>query len=172
LTVWKEYHDGVKHAYSQKQWSDISTATVKAIHGPSPSYTLVAGLHAALKAILAEGLNRVFARHEIAARAVRAGVRAMGIQVLANEQNAAPISTALVFPKPVDWTALASKMFFEHKIALASGFRIGTMGQSASQDHVLTVLRKLEHVLTELGHPVTSGVAAAQAVFSTNGKES
>ncbi|MCP4629509.1 MAG: alanine--glyoxylate aminotransferase family protein [bacterium] len=166
LTVWKEYHDGVKHAYSMNKWSDISTATVKAIHGPSPSYTLVAGLHAALKAILGEGLKRVLARHEIAARAVRAGIRAMGIRILADEKSAAPVSTALIFSEEVDWTALASKIFFERNIALASGFRIGTMGQSACKDHVLTVLRELEQVLTEMGHSVLSGIAAAQAVYS------
>jgi len=166
LTVWKEYHDGVKQAYSNKRWSDISTATVKAIHGPSPSYTLVAGLRAALKAILDEGLDKVFARHEIAARAVRAGLRAMGIKVFACEGSAAPVSTALIFSDKVDWTDLASKMFFERNIALASGFRIGTMGQSASKDHVMAVLRELEQVLAELGHPATSGLAAAQAVFS------
>jgi alanine-glyoxylate transaminase/serine-glyoxylate transaminase/serine-pyruvate transaminase len=167
LTVWQEYHNGVKHAYSKKEWSDISTATVKAIHGPSPSYTLVAGLRAALKAIIDEGLNWVFVRHEIAARAVRAGLRAMGIRVLADEENAAPVSTALIFPEAVDWTALASKMFFERDIALASGFRIGTMGQSACKDHVLAVLKELEQVLAELGHPVSSGIAAAQAVYSS-----
>lgn len=166
LTVWKEYHDGVKQAYSNKRWSDISTATVKAIHGPSPSYTLVAGLHAALKAILEEGLAKVFARHAIAARAVRAGLRAMGVRVLAHEDSAAPVSTALIFADTVDWTELASKMFFERNIALASGFRIGTMGQSANKDHVLAVLRELEQVLAELGHPVASGLAAARDVFS------
>jgi len=170
LTVWKEYHDGVKKAYANKRWSDISTATVKAIHGPSPSYTLVAGLRAALKAILDEGLDKVFARHKIAARAVRAGLKAMGVKVFAHEGSAAPVSTALIFSDKVDWTELASKMFFERNIALASGFRIGTMGQSASNDYVLTVLRELEQVLAELGHPVTSGLAAAQAVFS-GGKE-
>jgi alanine-glyoxylate transaminase / serine-glyoxylate transaminase / serine-pyruvate transaminase len=166
LTVWKEYHDGVKQAYANKKWSDISTATVKAIHGPSPSYTLVAGLHAALKAILEEGLDNVFERHAVAARAVREGLRAMGVKVLSHEANAAPVSTALIFADTVDWTQLASKMFFEHNIALASGFRIGTMGQSASKDHVLAALRELEQVLTELNHPATSGLAAAQAVFS------
>ena len=127
----------------------------------------MAGLNAALKAIVAEGLKQVYKRHAVAARAVRTGVRAMGIQVLAKEKNAAPISTCLVFPEPVDWTALASKMFLEHDIALASGFRIGTMGQSACSDHVLAALTGLERALMELGHSVTSGVEEAQEVFSS-----
>jgi alanine-glyoxylate transaminase/serine-glyoxylate transaminase/serine-pyruvate transaminase len=165
LMVWKDYHDGVKEAYEKGVWSDISTATRKAIHGPSPSYVLVAGLHAALKALFEEGLEVVYRRHETASRAVREGVRAMGLGVLAKEEVAAPISTRLVFTKPIDWTTLAATAFKEYNIALASGFRIGTMGQSANPTQVLEALRGLEKTLRALGHPVTSGVDAAQSVF-------
>jgi alanine-glyoxylate transaminase/serine-glyoxylate transaminase/serine-pyruvate transaminase len=165
LTVWKDYHDGVAAAYAGGTWSDISTATRKAIHGPSPSYTLVAGLHAALEALFDEGPERVFERHRVAARAVREGIRAMGLKVLADETVAAPISTRLVFSESIDWTTLASRMLAEQGIALASGFRIGTMGQSASRDAVLATLDGLERVLRKLGYPVRSGGEAARAIF-------
>jgi aspartate aminotransferase-like enzyme len=166
LTVWRDYHEGVARAHAGGAWSDISTATRKAIHGPSPSYSLVAGLNAGLKALFREGLDHSFARHAIAARAVRAGVRAMGLGVRAEESVAAPISTHLEFDRPVDWTELAGQMLEKHGIALASDFRIGTMGGSADARSVLVTLEALESTLVDLGYPVTHGVDAAREVLA------
>lgn len=165
LSVWKAYHEGIRRAYESEVWGDISSANEKAVHGPSPSYALVSGLHAALKVILAEGLDSVFERHSTASQAVRNGVRGMGLGVLASEDAAAPVCTRLVFPEEVDWTTLASRAFRKYSLALASDFRIGTMGQSAQRATVLEALRRLEMTLTDLGYPVTDGVEAAQAVF-------
>ena len=69
----------------------------------------------------------------------------------------------------IDWTELAKKALFEPSLALASGFRIGTMGQSASKGHVLATLAKLTTVLQELGYPWDSGVEAAEGLYQQNG---
>jgi aspartate aminotransferase-like enzyme len=171
LTVWRDYHDGVREAHESGRWTDISYATQKAIHGPSPSYALVAALNAALEAIVDEGEDRVFARHELAARAVREAIRAMGLKVKADESVAAPICTCIEFPREVDWTELASTMLEEHGIALAAGFRIGNMGFVADPRYVLPTISALESTLSRLGYdvPPGAGLEAARRVFAEAG---
>lgn len=168
LTVWKAYHDGVREAHESGRWSDISYATQKAIHGPSPSYVLVAALKAALQAILDEGEAEVFTRHALAARAVREAIRAMGLKVKANEAVAAPICTCIEFPQEVDWTELASTMLEDHGIALAAGFRIGNMGFVADPKYILPTISALELTLHRLGYDVVPGIGveAARRVFA------
>jgi len=168
LTVWRAYHDGVREACESGQWTDISYATQKAIHGPSPSYVLVAGLKAAVEAILDEGEGKVFARHELAARAVREAIRAMGLKVKADEAVAAPVCTCIEFPREVDWTELASTMLEEHGIALAAGFRIGNMGSAADPRCILPTISALELTMRKLGYdvPAGAGLEAARGVFA------
>jgi aspartate aminotransferase-like enzyme len=168
LTVWRAYHDGVREAYESGQWTDISYATQKAIHGPSPSYVLVAGLKAAVEAILDEGEEKVFARHELAARAVREAIRAMGLKVKADEAVAAPVCTCIEFPHEVDWTELASTMLQEHGIALAAGFRIGNMGLVADPRCILPTISALESTMRKLGYdvPAGAGLERAREVFA------
>ncbi|MCJ7621064.1 MAG: alanine--glyoxylate aminotransferase family protein [Anaerolineae bacterium] len=168
LTVWRAYHDGVREACESGQWTDISYATQKAIHGPSPSYVLVAGLKAAVEAILDEGEGKVFARHELAARAVREAIRAMGLKVKADEAVAAPVCTCIEFPRGVDWTELASTMLEEHGIALAAGFRIGNMGLAADPRCILPTISALELTMRKLGYdvPAGAGLEAARGVFA------
>jgi aspartate aminotransferase-like enzyme len=168
LTVWKAYHDGVREAHESGRWSDISYATQKAIHGPSPSYVLVAALKAALEAILDEGEDAVFTRHELAARAVREAIRAMGLKVKADEAVAAPICTCIEFTEEADWTELASTMLEEHGIALAAGFRIGNMGFVADPKYIMPTISALELTLRRLGYdvPPGAGLEAARRVFA------
>jgi aspartate aminotransferase-like enzyme len=173
LGVWKEYHDGVRAAFSSGRWQDISTVTTKAIHGPSPSYTLVRGLKASLEAILKEGLENVYHRHRIAAKAVREAVRALGLQVKAGESVAAPMTTTLVFPRPMDWTAFSQKMLEEHGIAIAAGFRIGNMGLAADPRQVIPTIAALEQTLRSMGWDVElgAGIRAAESVFAEDMKQ-
>jgi aspartate aminotransferase-like enzyme len=168
LAVWRAYHDGVREAYESGQWTDISYATQKAIHGPSPSYVLVAALKAAVEAILDEGEEKVFARHELAARAVREAIRAMGLKVKADEAVAAPVCTCIEFPQDVDWTELASTMLEEHGVALAAGFRIGNMGLVADPRCILPTISALELTMRKLGYdvPAGAGLEAARGVFA------
>jgi aspartate aminotransferase-like enzyme len=171
LGVWREYHAGVRAAFESGQWQDISTVTQKCIHGPSPSYVLVRALKASLEAILAEGPEQVYRRHRVASQAVRAAVRALGLRPKAADAVAAPMTTTLVFPNDVDWTQFASTMLEQHGIAVAAGFRLGTMGQVADPRCVLPAIAALEQTLCALGYPVElgAGVAAAQRVFAAAG---
>jgi (S)-ureidoglycine-glyoxylate aminotransferase len=128
----------------------------------------VAALKAALEAIVDEGEQEVFARHELAARAVREAIRAMGLKVKADEAVAAPICTCIEFAQEVDWTELASTMLEEHGIALAAGFRIGNMGFVADPKYILPTISALELTLRRLGYdvPPGAGLEAGRRVFA------
>lgn len=138
------------------------------VHGPHASYTLVAGLHASLKAIMDEGPEQVYRRQYVASRAVHAALRALGLGIVAaTEASAAPVATRIALPDHLDATELNRILFEEHGIALSSLARIGTMGFMAVPGHVLRTISALEQTLKKLGWGVEegAGVAAARAVF-------
>ena len=137
----------------------------------TPAVSLVVGLRGSLGLILAEGLPNVFARHERLARATRAGVQALGLELFAEHPGCA--CTAVKAPSGMDGGAVV-KGFRQRGITIAGGqgsmrgkiFRIAHMGYVDSFD-ILTALGALELVLADLGHPVTFGhaIRAAEQVL-------
>jgi aspartate aminotransferase-like enzyme len=183
LLYWRHYHQGVRQA--QAHWydegpSDPALSHYKAAHGPSQSYVLMKALKASLDEIMEEGLENVLRRHKVASRALRAGIRAMGLQTLASEENAAPDATCVVVPgEQFDVRRFMRLMWEEYGIATAGGspsreaqgyvgFRVGTMGFVAAPESVYAFLSALEQVLPRMGYTVKAGAAlpAAQAVFA------
>jgi aspartate aminotransferase-like enzyme len=173
-------------ALSERAWSRVAEARLpryyfnfsaerKAIEKNQSAYTpavsLVIGLRESLRLILAEGLPNVFARHERLARATRAGVQALGLELFADHPSAA--CTAVKAPPGIEGGALV-KGFRQRGITIAGGqgsmrgkiFRIAHMGHVDAFD-VLTALGALELVLADLGHPVRfgEGVRAAQQIL-------
>ena len=141
------------------------TAERKAIEKNQSAYTpavsLVVGLRESLRLILTEGLANVVARHDRLARATRAGVQALGLELFAELPGCA--CTAVKAPAGIDSGAIVRGLR-TLGITIAGGqgsmkgkiFRIAHMGYVDSFD-ILTALGALEFVLTDLGHPVTFG---------------
>ncbi len=173
-------------ALSDKAWAVVPTARLpkyyfnftaerKAIEKNQSAYTpavsLVVGLRESLRLILAEGLPNVFARHDRLARATRAGVQALGLELFAEYPGCA--CTAVKAPAGIEGGAIV-KGFRKRGITIAGGqgsmkgkiFRIAHMGYVDGFD-VLTALGALEFVLAELGSPVKfgEGVRAAQQIL-------
>lgn len=144
-------------------------------HTPwTPAVTLLYGLDAALDLIHEEGLPQVFARHERLGRAVRAGMRSLGLKLVAPEECASPTVTSVWAPDGIDPDQLRKIMREEMGVSMAGGkgslagriFRFGHMGYVGEFD-VITGLAAVEMALARLGYPVQlgAGVAAAQKVF-------
>lgn len=137
----------------------------------TPAVSLYQGLRAALEMIRAEGREQIFARHRLMRDICRAGVRAMGLELLVtDEAHASAAVTAIKAPpgvSPNDIRKVALKQF---GVILApgqgrlksDGFRIGHLGYVTPND-VLVALIATEQALRVLGHPVTAGSAAAAA---------
>jgi aspartate aminotransferase-like enzyme len=140
----------------------------------TPAVSLVIGLREALRMMQAEGLANVVKRHDLLARATRAGVEALGLRLFAKAPPS-PAVTAVVAPAGVDSETIVAAFSKEHDITIAGGqgemkgklFRLGHMGYVAEFD-VITALAALEQVLAGLGLPVDFGasVRAAQKVFA------
>jgi len=129
-----------------------------------PVHTVYA-LDEAVKMILEEGLDNRFKRHKIAAKAVREGVKAIGLELFADEQVASDTVTAVKNPNGIKDLELRSRMKEKYGIMISGGlekqrgklFRIGHMGVTASPEYILPLFAALESSLTELGYKFERG---------------
>ena len=190
LVTWRRWHTGVKNAREaelnrnaeveeETEQVDTSFTAYKAAHGPSGSYVLMKALRASLEEILAEGEDAVLERHAAAGAAFRAGVRAMGLSTLADENAAAPCSTCVVMPgESFDVQGYMRTVWDEYGIATAGGSgvpdqlgyvgsRVGLMGFVANAVSVYALLEAMEAVLPRFGIQVKPGQAipAAKTVY-------
>lgn len=127
--------------------------------------------------ILEEGLDTVFARHELLTQACRKAVEALGLKLLAKEENASRTVTA--FTGDVDTEKVRSIMKKKYGFAIAGGqdrlkgklIRIGHMGYMDIVD-LLGCISALELSLKEVGYPVElgTGVRAAMEVVYEGGR--
>jgi aspartate aminotransferase-like enzyme len=140
----------------------------------TPPVTLLAALDVALELIEEEGLDNVHARHDLLARATRAGVAAIGLELFGDPDERSTVVTAIAVPADVDGAKLPKLLRDRYGITANGGqnqlsgkiLRIAHTGYFGAFD-ILTSLSGLEMALVELGHPVEqgAGVGAAQRVF-------
>jgi aspartate aminotransferase-like enzyme len=142
----------------------------------TPALPLLFGLRVALRLLLEEGLTASFARHQRVARATRAGVQALGLELFAAESHRSPSLTSVRPPEGITPRQLRAAMR-ERGVVIAGGqgkmedqlFRIGHLGYVSEID-ILATLAALELTLNALDRPVPlgTGVAAAQAMFAAD----
>ncbi len=182
LRVWRRYHE-VKVRAMNRAWRDGTRepkAAGRAAHEPTPSGPLVRGLYGALKDIFAEGPEAFRRRHAMCAEAVRAGVRAMGLDIVARSEDvAAPVVTVIYLPPGLYEKDLRVALLSRWGVAIGNGeigdntVRVGTMGTGAQPKNVLCTLAALEDCLESFGWRGRRGaaLAAAQAVFARGSEE-
>lgn len=140
----------------------------------TPAVSLFLGLDAALDMMLAEGMDNVYARHALLAKATRAAAKALGLKLLAEDRYASNALTAVWSPEGIAADDIRKVLKKQYGITFAGGqdllkgkiFRIAHMGFSDKMD-VLIAVSALEMALSQVGYPVTlgAGVKAAQEVF-------
>jgi len=157
-------------------WSRTAKAQGKA--DPSSPFTpavpLVAALDVALDLIAQEGIDEVFARHALLARAARAGALGLGLELYGDPDERSTVVTAVALPDTIDGGRVPKLLRDRYAITANGGqdqlkgriLRIAHCGYFGAFD-ILTSLSGLEMVLAELGAEVEqgAGVAAAQQVF-------
>ena len=142
----------------------------------TPPINLIFALQVALQMMKEEGLENIFARHTRLAKATRAGVKALGLPLLAPDDA---YSTAVTAVAPTDFAAEDIRKIMNQRfdISLAGGqdhlkgkiFRIGHLGFVCDRD-ILTALSSIEATLSELGYQngtSTTAVDAATKVLVT-----
>lgn len=140
----------------------------------TPAHTLILGLSVALRRILAEGIENVWARHQRMSQACQAGILALGLELYSSRP--AEGLTAFNVPAGLKDSDIRGKLAERFGITVVGGqdtlkgkiIRVGHMGYFDELD-VVAGLAALELVLAELGFDVEPGVAvtAAQRVLLT-----
>lgn len=141
----------------------------------TPPVNLIWALNVSLGQILEEGMEARFERHRRISRAVKAAIRAMGLdQVPGRPEIAAHTLTAPYFPDGIDRSVLAR--IKAAGVIVAGGlhpaikeryFRIGHMGVVNPSD-VLTTVGAVERGLILAGYALEpgTGLTAAQAILA------
>ena len=139
----------------------------------TPATNLLYGLREALRMLLEEGLDRVFARHLRHAEATRRAVRAWGLEILClNPDEYSPALTTVVMPEGHDADALRKVVLERFDMSLGTGlgkmkgkvFRIGHLGDF--NDLMLTgTLCGVEMGLSLAGIPFSKGGVTAALDF-------
>src|SRR5207253_3195540 len=86
----------------------------------TPAVSIVVGLREVLRMIETEGLANVFKRHDRLARAARAGVEALGLELFA-KATPSPALTAVAAPRGVDSETIVAAYSKAHNITIAGG---------------------------------------------------
>lgn len=130
----------------------------------TPSTTLLFGLKESIDMILEEGLENVWARHELMTRAIRNSANAMGLKLLTRDGEASNTVTAIVLPEGIKYPDLAKVLSEDYNIIIGGGlkklkdkiFRIGHLG-SIHHVEVYGIMGALEMALYKLGYKVELG---------------
>ena len=141
----------------------------------TPSVSDLHGVEAACDELLEEGLDASIERHERAAAACRAGVRAMGLEPWPrSEEIAAACVTAITVPDSLTDTQVRAHCRERYGVMISAGqgagnlVRIGHMGPSARSLYPVVGLAAVGQTLADLGAEVDigAGVEAALAELS------
>lgn len=178
-------------AVSERAWRAHETATLPryyfdwsiykrygALKDPenpwTPAVSVMQGLHAALELYFQDGPEAALERHRRLSRAVKEGVRALGLDLFGEGLEDNWTVTAIRAPEGIDADAISDRIRADFGCVLAPGqgplkgkvFRIGHLGYYSELD-IIRGLAALEMTLERLGFPVKRGaaVAAAEGVF-------
>jgi len=149
--------------------------TKRAYHHTAPVNALYA-LHESLVMLNNEGLENSWARHKKNHLALRAGLEAMGLNFVVDENDRLPQLNAVTIPEGVDDAAVRSQLLNEFNLEIGAGlgalagkvWRIGLMGFSSRAENIILCLSALEAVLSGMGANINKGVAldAAQKILA------
>ena len=142
----------------------------RAYHHTSP-ISMTYGLRESLRMMMEEGIDERLNRHARTSAALRAGVEALGLQVLADPQYRLNPLTAALIPEGVDEAVVRRKLITDYNIEIGAGlgdlqgkvWRIGLMGESARESNVFAFLSALERILPDQGYEVAYGASLAAA---------
>ncbi|MDP2496353.1 MAG: alanine--glyoxylate aminotransferase family protein [Candidatus Palauibacterales bacterium] len=143
----------------------------RSYHHTAP-ITNVYAMREALRLVAEEGIEERWRRHRRVAGALKAGVRAMGLEMNADDEYWLPSLNAVRVPAGIDAGEIIQAVLDGYDIEIAGGlgdlageiFRIGCMGHSARPGKVLHTLAALGGELERAGAEVDVdlGIGAAR----------
>jgi alanine-glyoxylate transaminase/serine-glyoxylate transaminase/serine-pyruvate transaminase len=136
-------------------WQGDAKSGTRTYHHTAPVNTLM-GLHEALRRIVQEGLENVWARHKAASDIIVAGMEEMGFSMLVDANIRLPELLTIILPEGIDDTAVRGKLLNDHRIEISAGlgpfagklWRIGVMGEGARPENAERVLRAIKALIS------------------------
>lgn len=133
--------------------------------------TMNYAIYEALRIVVEEGLEARFKRHVANATALVAGLRAMGMEMAAQEGHRLPQLTALTVPDGIKDVKVRERLLKLFNIEIGAGlgafkgkvWRIGLMGEGSRRENVMLVLNALEEILGSMGMELVRGRALSAA---------
>ena len=179
-------------AFSPKAWKLVATAKLPKFYFDAskakknlekqttpwtPAVSLIIQQKKALDIIRSMGLEALLEHHRILGEATRAGVKALGLELLAKKPG--NILTAVKTPAGIDGAKLVKTMQSKYRAYIAGAqdpnkgkfFRIAHLGYMGGFD-IVTALAALEMTLLDLGYSFEKGrsLAAAETILRENWK--
>jgi len=160
-------------ALSERAWEASKTATMPRFYFDlaktrdaqakgqtpwTPALSIYFALDVALDMLEAEGWEQVYARHQVCADLTRAGVKRLGLELLADQRFASNTVTAVKAPQGMDVSLLRKTLREQHGVVVGGGqaeltgkiFRIGHLGL-VQEDDIKATLDALEAALPVAG---------------------
>jgi alanine-glyoxylate transaminase/serine-glyoxylate transaminase/serine-pyruvate transaminase len=147
----------------------------RAYHHTAPINALY-GLHEALVILQEEGLENAWARHRRNHDILRAGIEAMGLELIVQTEYRLPQLNAISVPAGVDEAQVRKRLLDEYQLEIGAGlgslagkiWRIGQMGHASNSKNIIYCLGALDAVLTSMNAPINSGSAVKAALEQLN----
>ena len=126
----------------------------RSYHHTAPVNSLYA-LHESLVLLKNEGLDNAWSRHYAMHQELKAGVEALGLKFVVDEESRLPQLNALYFPEGIDEAKVRTQLLEEYNLEIGAGlgslagkaWRIGLMGYGARKENVALCLKALQDVL-------------------------
>lgn len=133
--------------------------------------TMVYSLREALRIIVAEGLENVFARHQKYGTALHLGLEGMGLELLVAKEHRLYQLTSVRIPQGVNDVEVRKALLQDYGIEIGGGlgdlkgqiWRIGLMGFNAQRKNVILLLSALEDILRRQGFSFSAGAGIEAA---------
>ncbi|MBR6163031.1 alanine--glyoxylate aminotransferase family protein [bacterium] len=138
----------------------------------TPAVNLFMALKSALEMMKDEGIENIWLRHKRNAKALRAGIRALGLKLFVEDEKIASYAvTAVLPPENISVPDIRKVLKNDYDIVVANGqnklkdkiFRMGTLGFVSERD-VITAIGSLEATLYKLGYKFEPGVGVGAVI--------
>ena len=137
---------------------------------------MIYALHESCQRILGEGLDARFARHAKIASAFRAAMRAIGLKLLCEDENASNTLTVTRYPEKVNDLDFRKMLAGNFGVVTAGGlgtlkgkaFRVGHMG-NVNRNDIFATIAGIEGCLASQGYGLETGAGSAAAIHTLSG---
>jgi len=127
-------------------------------HHTAPA-NMIYALNESLRIVAEEGIEKRWERHLKNAKALAAGLEAMGLKLLVDEPYRLPSLITVKVPEGIDEAALRKQLMSVYGIEVGSGLgelkgkilRIGLMGSSSNSRNIILLLAALGSTLRSMG---------------------